>query len=282
MSLMEVHVVDYSPDNNGVRKKSPTLPKILVAFATALLMINVAILSFFIGRNTMEHEPTQVSGNGFGFNSPEALVAESSQNNVSGAKDEEKDKDSPFSTPSPTPVPIKNELVINSEPRLDGFRTSNGSGSSVSAIQIGSNSELVSRGFVTFDLQPIPSRVRILQARLRLFIVKEEGNSNRLGDLLVDHLRYGDSLDAVDFSSVAIISSFTGLQQDPDDEQWLTADVTGPIINDIDSARSDSQFRLHFENESKTDAEEFYYLESAENYLSSNNPPQLLITYLRN
>jgi hypothetical protein len=169
--------------------------------------------------------------------------------------------------------------MINSTPELDGFLTSAGSGSSVSSIQVGRSADEVVRGFLTFEISKVPRNAKVQNVELRMFAIDTQGNPQRMGDLVVDHLIYGDRLHANDYSGVAILSSFVSLDPDRSDPSWYSADVTRAVTNDIDSIRTTSQFRIHFERETRTGSEDLIYFESGENYLGSNNLPYLLVEY---
>ena len=272
---MEVKVVDNSPNPKETGSKSSLLPKIIVAFVAAILILNVAVFSFLIGRSTSYSVSNQEES--IQVNTREALGAEDVNQEVTDTASPSADGSN--SLLSPTPTSAAKEIVITSAPKTDGFRASDGTGSSVSAIQVGRNQDVVSRGFLSFDLQEIPSGAEVTEAIIEVYIVSTEGNPNRLGGLFLDHLVYGDTLDASDYSSVAILSSFTEFERTRREGQWISADVSTVVINDLDSTRTNSQFRLHFENETKTSSEDFIILESGENYMNSGNIARLRIKY---
>lgn len=220
------------------------------------------------------NEPPNIS---MMMNNGYALGARSDINDLESTLDPSDATESADITPSPTPTAKK--IMINSTAELDGFLTSSGSGSSIASIQVGRSTDEVIRGFLTFEISRIPRNAKLQKAELRLFAVDTIGNPERMGDLIIDHLIYGDRLFPNDFSGVAILSSFTSLRPDRSDPGWYTANVTRAVINDIDSIRTTSQFRVHFERETRTGSEDHIYFESGENYLRSNNLPYLLIEY---
>ncbi len=275
---MQVEIVDLSPETTQNSKaRSPVLSKIFVALFAALLMLNVAIFAFLIGRNSNQKPQTEVQKISEQLTTPQALGAGTTTTD-STTSNEITPTTNAINT-SPTPTPIQKEIVIYSTANLDGFRTSSGVGSSVSAIQVGGNQDTISRGFLTFDLTKLPNTARITKAVLEVYTVNTVGNSSRMGNLLIDHLIYGDNLNHNDYASVAILSSFTRLEQMPEDTKWLTAEVTNAVRNDRDSIRPQTQFRLHYENEVKPNSDNFIFLESGENYLGTKNLPRLLVNY---
>lgn len=274
---MQVHVVDYSPESNNPKKKNSFLQKFFVGFFAALIIINVSVFSFLIGRNMSSSEASPTGSNIAMSKTDKETLGTQSETATSAASAEQSNRISP----TPTLAENINELSISSTPELDGFWASDGTGSSIAGIQIGRNPQVVTRGFLTFDLTSVPEGVSISEAKVRLYLVREEGSVSPMGDLMVDHVRYGDSLDASDYSSVAILSSFTELTRSGNTNNWLEADITDAVLDDIDRTRANTQYRIHFENEVRNVSPDFLFIESGENYFSSNYPPELIIRHSR-
>lgn len=180
-----------------------------------------------------------------------------------------------------SPTPVTRTVIISATPDLDGFRASDNSGNNASEIKIGRNKNIVSRGFVSFDLSQLPSGAAISDATLKLYQAKVSGRPYNFGiNLKIDHLTYGDNLDFTDYGLAALSSSFANLSENGRIE-WKEAAVTEKVRNDISNARSQSQFRIHFQSELTGGNEDgdFVHLESAENALSTGNLPQLVVRY---
>lgn len=183
-------------------------------------------------------------------------------------------------TPTPTPTPVSQTIVISGESSLDGFEASNGGGNTTVDIRAGRNTTLVQRGFVSFGLSTIPSGAIIEKARLRLYQNSIEGDPYGAGgNLEVDHVNYGGTLDNSAYNMAALSSSFGVLTSNAVIE-WKDLDVTDMLKNDIANNRSYSQYRLHFATESVGGTTgDFAYFESAENSFGTGNTPQLVVTY---
>lgn len=184
-------------------------------------------------------------------------------------------------TPTPTSTPTLKSKTINSTSSLDGFRSSNGGGNAGVDIRSGRNVNLVTRGFVSFDLSSLPSGAKVQKATLRLYQYEIIGSPYGTGgSLKIDHLDYGDSLGDEDYSSSSISTSFATLTTNATIE-WKDATVTDQVKNDIAGNRTRSQFRVHFQIETiGGDAlGDFTKFESAENTGGTGNLPQLVIEY---
>ncbi len=64
-------------------------------------------------------------------------------------------------------------------------------------------------------------------------------------------------------------------------KEWKEVDVTAEVKDDIDAARSRSQYRLHFVTETTGGdvTGDFVYFESADNSEGTGNTPQLVVKY---
>jgi len=180
-----------------------------------------------------------------------------------------------------TPTPASKTKIISGTASLDGFRSSNGGGNQGLEIRAGRNINLVSRGFVSFDISDVPSNADIKEATLRLYQAKIIGNPYGVGgSIKIDHLTYGDTLDNADYGAAALSSSFITLTNNAVVE-WKDANVTDAVRDDLTNARSRSQFRIHFqiENTGGNVNGDFAYFEASENIMSTGNTPQLVVKY---
>ena len=183
---------------------------------------------------------------------------------------------------SPTPSPIPKTAIITSDKNLDGFVSSNNYVNNQSEIRSGRNKFLLSRGFLSFDLSKLPKYTKIVSATLRVYQVKAIGNpySVETGNLKIDHLIYGETLDETDYNANALSSGFTDLSKNRI-TGWKEVEVLNQLVEDLGSGHKTAQFRIHFEKEEKgtTDSGDYVYFESADNSEGTTNIPQLLVKY---
>src|SRR3972149_1950355 len=187
----------------------------------------------------------------------------------------------PTATPTPSPTPTILTMTLSAASSLDGFQSNNGGGNTTIEIRAGRNSNLVTRGFVSFDISSIPAGKTIDQATLRLYQTSITGNPYGVGtSLKVDHLDYGSSFENADYNASSISSSFGTLTSNAVIE-WKDLDVTDRLKNDISNSRSRSQYRLHFATETQGGdvTGDFAYFEAANNSNGTGNTPQLFIRY---
>lgn len=148
-------------------------------------------------------------------------------------------------------------------------------------IRAGRNANLVTRGFVSFEISDIPQDASIQNATLRLYQAKIIGNPYGAGgSIKIDHLTYGETLDNSDYAAPALSSSFVNLTSNATVE-WKDADVSQKVKDDVANARSTSQFRIHFQTE-VTGGDvtgDFAYFEAKENTQNTGNTPQLVVKY---
>ena len=188
---------------------------------------------------------------------------------------------SPSPTPTPTPAPSTQSKTLSATASLDGFRSSNNAGNDSFDIRAGRNTNLITRGFVSFDLGDIPDGATIESVKLRLYQATIIGDPYGIGSMLkVDHLDYGDSLENADYSASSLSSSFATLTAESS-IGWKEVDVTDQVKSDIAAGRSRSQFRLHMatENQGGDVTGDFVYLESADDSEGTGNTPQLNVKY---
>jgi hypothetical protein len=187
----------------------------------------------------------------------------------------------PSVKPTTTPTPIIKTKTLTSTASLDGFESSNGGGNTTVDIRAGRNVNLVTRGFISFDLSSIPSASTITEATLRIYQVRTSGNPYSMGGkLMVDSLNYGNSLENSDYGITAITTNLVTLTTNPSIE-WKDASVTEAVKKDLSEGRTKSQYRIHFETEVKGGdvAGDFSYFESADDSEGSGNTPRLVIKY---
>src|SRR4030043_1032594 len=175
-------------------------------------------------------------------------------------------------TPKPTvkptiaPTPVIKTKTLSSAAVIVGFESSNGGGNTTVDIRGGRNVNLVSRGFVNFDLSLIPTNSTITEATLRLYQVRSSGNPYSVGGkLMVDSLNFGNSLENSDYGISAITTNLVVLTANSTIE-WKDAVVTEAEKKDLSEGRTKSQYRIHFETEVKGGdvAGDFAYFEAAD------------------
>lgn len=141
---------------------------------------------------------------------------------------------------------------------LSGVVLSDGTASGNAHVMVGdvdaNTPQLNSRAFLTFDLTTIPAGKILRSARLRIFQDDIVGSPYaKLGDLLVDHLVYGSSLDPADYDAAELSRGFTVLSTDSTRETKVVS-VLQRIQADINAGRTVSQFRLRFTIDTNDDA----------------------------
>lgn len=185
------------------------------------------------------------------------------------------------STTTPQPSPTANAApgkILSSQASLDGFESSNGSGSGTSEIKVGRSSGSITRGFVSFDLSQIQSGT-VDKATLRIYQQGTIGSPYSIGgDIKIDQLNYGSTFEGSDYGTSSISSSFATLSNSPD-AGWRELDVTQNVKGDLTAGRTRSQFRLHFAVEQTGGGGDYALIESGDNALKTGNIPQLIVQY---
>lgn len=170
-------------------------------------------------------------------------------------------------------------VTLNSTRGLDGYVTSTGSAVTWSQAMVGDNSANIAvRGFLSFDISSIPPSANIISATLRAYQEGVNGTPYAdLGNVIVDHLDYGTTLDGTDYDLAALQSNVGSLSNNAAIE-YKTLDVTARVKADINDGRARSQYRLLLPT--PTDSDNF---EDAVFFTSANcctsNLPELVITY---
>jgi len=254
--------------------------KIFIIILAIIVVIGFGIGSFYLGKQSAESdsEPVPTSAlNSFLTPSPfENFTTPTPISTVSATPTQKAGASS-----TPTATPITKSKILKATTQLDGFRSSNGGGNNSVDIRAGRNENLVTRGFISFDIDEIPEGATITEVILKLYQVRVIGSPyTTSGVLEVDHLTYGDALDGNDYSMAALLSGFATLSKNKT-SGWKETAVTNAIQDDVANARSKSQFRIHFETEVKGGnvAGDFTYFESADNSEGTGNTPQLIVKY---
>lgn len=254
--------------------------KVLLISAAVIIIIGFGVGSFYLGKKSVNSDsiPTPTSAlEGLLTPSPfQTLETPTPVSTISATPNQEANI-----SPTATPIPITKSKILKATAALDGFRSSNGGGNNSVDVRAGRNVNLVTRGFVSFDIDEIPAGAQVTEATLKLYQVRVIGNPYSVGGVLeVDHLTYGDTLDNNDYSMAALLSGFATLSNNKN-TGWKETQVTNAVKDDIANARSRSQFRIHFETEVKGGdiAGDFTYFESADDSEGTGNTPQLIIKY---
>ena len=276
---MDNDQVISAQDSSNQGAKPSKGKKILMIVAGIILILGIGTGSYFLGTKSKSVElitPTP-------FTLPEITSRPTPSDKTNEATNSASPSPTkkPSTTPTPTATPAIKQKTLSSSSALDGFQSSNGGGNKTIEVRAGRNINLVTRGFVSFDLSEIPSGVTIKEATLRLYQAKIIGNPYGAGgSLKVDHLNYGDSFENSDYGLAALSSSFITLTSNNAIE-WKDAIVTDQIKDDLANARSRSQFRIHFqiENTGGDVTGDFAYFEASENNMATGNTPQLVVKY---
>lgn len=169
----------------------------------------------------------------------------------------------------------------NSSVNVDGMVSSAGDVAASWNIEVGdtSPSDIILRGFIGFDISSIQG-MTIVSATLRLYQYTVTGTPyTTLGTIVADHVNFGSSLDAADYSAAALTSSIGTISNSATIE-WKTLDVSSYVQADINSSRTSSQYRIRFTTGTDSDGiEDLSRNESVENFGSTGNRPELVVTY---
>lgn len=263
-----------TPETQKTSEKEVPWNKILIGLGIFLLLAAIGGISYFFGTQSdgaSELSPTPAL---FDSLSPTPTVFSSPTPFANGTV-------SPTKSPTPTPTPKIITKTLSSDSSLDGFQSSNGGGNKGLDIRAGRNVNLVTRGFVSFDLSSIPDGATVTKATLRLYQTKIIGDPYGAGGALkIDHLNFGNSLENADYALAALLANFSTLTNNAVVE-WKDGDVTEQVKDDLNDNRTRSQFRIHFTTEN-TGGEltgDFTYLESADDSEGTGKTPQLVIKY---
>ena len=139
---------------------------------------------------------------------------------------------------------------------------------------------LSQRQLFSFDLSSLPAGARIESATLELYQSRVAGDPyGKLGNVIVDHLAYGSSLDASDYSGGTLQGAIGTLSTSPTVE-YKSVDVTTAVEGDRGAGRTLAQFRLRFSvRDSNQDrATDLAFFSDAE-LSNPGQPPQLTVRY---
>ncbi len=159
----------------------------------------------------------------------------------------------------------------------DGYVSNSGSVfESENAIKIGDQGAGGVFGFVSFSILDIPAQATVNSAILRLYQYNFSGDPyNKLGNLKIEHLVYGASLDSSDYSLEAL-NATVGVISTNSTVGWKNLDVTDQVQEDLANARARSQFRVRFVDAQFTgEGNNWIYVSAAE----GGNPAQLVIDF---
>lgn len=180
-------------------------------------------------------------------------------------------------------------VTLYSQAALDGFQANNGGGNTAADIRLGNGAmvgspsyELVTRGFMSFDLSGIPASATIKSIELRFFQVQINGNPySKLGNPLLKHVDYGSSLENADFNTPELASAILSPRTSPGQWYIITSNTLADWIEqDLAAGRTRFQGRLQFTTETDGDGiQDSASIESGNNSMGTGNLPRLTITY---
>jgi hypothetical protein len=178
-----------------------------------------------------------------------------------------------------------NDTTVNlsSAAALDGFAGGNGSfGTSGGGIALTGDVSGVAgsgfRQFFSFDISQIPAGSTIVQATLRLYQVNVTGTPyTELGNVVIDHLDYGASLDGTDYAAPALTSNAGTLSNNATLE-YKQVGVAAAVQADLAAARTRSQFRTRFSTADFSNDGTSDYVQFADED-SPTNRPVLVVVY---
>ncbi len=169
-------------------------------------------------------------------------------------------------------------ITLNSTSGVDGIVTSGGSVMTIAEIFAGDTYVNTGvRGFVSFDIASIPPGATIISATLKMYQEAVNGTPYAdLGNIMVDHIDYGPTLDSDDYSLLALEDDIGTISNNGAFE-FKTLDVTESLQDDMDHGRTRSQYRLRFPTQTDNDS-----IEDAAFFVQANygdNSPKLVVIY---
>jgi hypothetical protein len=178
-------------------------------------------------------------------------------------------------------------LEIISVSTLDGWAESDGSANSDMGGPLTGDFEhdqpgVGYRQFFSFSLADIPDGATIISASLELFQANDYGNPfTDLGNVVVDHLDYGTTLDGADYNMPALTSNI-GTLSDNTTEEYKILDVTTYVQTDHAAARDYSQYRVRFslqDNDDDGARDSVSFTDAEDSCCSTGNLPRLVVEY---
>lgn len=155
-------------------------------------------------------------------------------------------------------------VTLYSQAALDGYRLNSGAGSASGEILVGNGSfvedgpQLVARGFLSFDLGSLPAGATIDSVRLEFYQRGLEGDPYQtLGNLVLDHVDYGPSLEASAYDTPALHSAVLPQMITPN-AWYALADptITLWVEDNLAVGRGRLQLRLRFTQETDGDEDQ--------------------------
>jgi Na+-transporting methylmalonyl-CoA/oxaloacetate decarboxylase gamma subunit len=270
-----------SPGQGG--PVSPRGPKFSLPYAKLLIVLGVVcILLFLFALAAYIVGTAKLRSSAIGTPSPSPTPSDTPLPTAEPTPSPEMPTGAaPEATPFATAPADFQTKTITASPTLDGFLTSTGNANNSIDIRAGRNVYAVTRGYVSFDLSSIPKNATIDSVTLRLFQTNTDGSPyTTIGNLKIDHVDYGASLEGEDYALPALGTSVATLTTNGNVE-WKEAVVTESLRDDVANHRSTSQYRIRFETEKVGGASggDYAYFESAENYSGTGNIPQLVVRF---
>lgn len=177
-------------------------------------------------------------------------------------------------------------VTLNSQAALDGYRLNSGTGSASEEILVGNgrfaeeDAPQIARGFLSFDLGSIPAGVTIDSVRLEFYQRRIEGDPYQtLGNLVLDHVDYGSSLEASAYDVPALHSAVLPQMITPN-AWYVLADPTLTLWVEESLAVGRDRFQLRLRFTQETDADEdrdLVIVEPGEG--SAGRVPRLTVVY---
>jgi hypothetical protein len=178
--------------------------------------------------------------------------------------------------------------VVRSDPALDGFLLNDGTGSNNQDIIVGNGriveptGELVSRGFLSFDLSDIPEGATIEGVELRFYQKAVQGEPyEKLGNLMLEQIDYGSALDPSAYDRPVLDSAMLATLPSPSSWYILSdPSLASWVQTTLGKGQDRFQLRIRFAQETDGDNEEDWIsIEPGGGILSSPNAPTLTIRY---
>ena len=191
------------------------------------------------------------------------------------------------STDSESQTNKRQTLEIISVSSMDGWVESDGSASSdmggpLTGDYENSNPNVGYRQFFSFGLADIPDGATIVSASLELFQTNYYGSPlTDLGNVVVDHLDYGATLDGGDYDMLALTSNI-GTLSDNTTEEYKILDVTTYVQTDFAAARDYSQYRVRFsvqDNDNDGARDSVSFTDAEDSCCSTGKLPKLVVEY---
>ena len=180
--------------------------------------------------------------------------------------------------------PTPQTFTITATASLDGYVSNSGSVITASGAPLTGDRDAILAGlafrqFYSFDLSQLPVNADIDTATLRLYQAAVDGTPYiSLGNVIVDHVNYGNNLTGNDYNNLAITSNI-GVLSTTGVIEYKSLAVTTAVRNDLSVGRTRSQFRLRMSiQDADTDGtSDSVSFSDAEQSCCLGQPPQLLI-----